>query len=371
MALYGMETESKNTYIFTTCQVGADPTLKKELQRDYPMLRFAYSRPGFATFKWLAEAGPLEPDFELKSVFARTYGLSLGRLLPSEARVRLAELCAGAQGGKLHVWERDRHVPGEEPAGWPTRPEEREVFRAFLKADVVPELPPGWEFNTPARTGERVVDLVLVEAEEWWLGTHIHSAAHSPYVGGMPQIELPVDAPSRAYIKMEEALLWSQAPIQAGDCAVELGSAPGGACFSLLQRGLKVVGIDPAVMDPKVLKHPGYTHISKPVATVWREELPPSVEWLILDMNVTPDVGLRAVERLYYRMQESLLGFILTIKLNQWKIAEELPHMIGWVKDMGMSRVRVKQLASNRQEVCFFALTKKGLRRRSVTGGSV
>ncbi len=75
----------KPSFLFVTCQVGAEPALKKELAREHPDLKFAYSRPGFVTFK--REGSPLTPEFFLKSVFARTFGLSLEKLAMDGARL--------------------------------------------------------------------------------------------------------------------------------------------------------------------------------------------------------------------------------------------------------------------------------------------
>ena len=44
-------------FIFITCQIGAEAAVKGELARDWPGLRFAYSRPGFLTFKIVGEHG--------------------------------------------------------------------------------------------------------------------------------------------------------------------------------------------------------------------------------------------------------------------------------------------------------------------------
>jgi hypothetical protein len=80
-------------------------------------------------------------------------------------------------------------------------------------------------------------------------------------------------------------------------------------------------------------------------------------------MNVEPRISLYAVDRLGSRMKDSLLGVILTVKLNQWKFADEIPHMIEHIKAMGMSRVRVAQLSFNRQEIVIYGLTRKGAAR--------
>ena len=64
-------------FLFVTCQVGAERAVKAELARAWPAFRFAFSRPGFLTFKLPADHG-LAEDFALGSVFARAYGFSLG-----------------------------------------------------------------------------------------------------------------------------------------------------------------------------------------------------------------------------------------------------------------------------------------------------
>src|SRR4051812_26095588 len=99
-----------SAHLYTVCQVGAEKALKAEVARLHPGLRFAYSRPGFVTFKSEAE---LSPDFALGSVFARAYGISKGKLTRG-----IAEFAELARGKCVHVIERDQHVPGEEPLGY-------------------------------------------------------------------------------------------------------------------------------------------------------------------------------------------------------------------------------------------------------------
>src|SRR5258708_7412307 len=107
-------------FIFTVCQQGAESAVKKEIAQGYANLNFAYSRPGFITFKNRDEGKAIAPDFELKSIFARAYGLSIGKAgAPSEAFAAAENLLReiGQPSGKLrlHVWERDSYASGEEP----------------------------------------------------------------------------------------------------------------------------------------------------------------------------------------------------------------------------------------------------------------
>lgn len=359
-----MSHHSESSFLFVVCQAGAEPVLKKEITREHPDLKFAYSRPGFVTFK--STVAPLPSSFELRSVFARAYGLSLPKLTKkpdAELAQEVLHLFQKEKATCIHVWERNLYMPGEEPKGYVSG-----LLQARAVRELELKLGDRKQINRKAKKGELVLDVILVEEDEWWVGLHEHgsnhSSNHSPYPGGDPEVSLPSDAPSRAYVKLEEGLIWSDAPIRKGDVAVEVGSSPGGASFALLKRGLSVVGIDPAAMAPIVLAFPGFRHVQMPVAAVYQEDLPSSVQWLLLDMNVTPSVSLYAIDKLATRWHKhSLLGVFLTVKLNQWKIADEIPSMIQHIRSMGMAHVKCTQLPNNRQEIFIYGLTSKGMAR--------
>ncbi len=54
--------------------------------------------------------------------------------------------------------------------------------------------------------GEYVLDCVRVEPSEWWVGYHRVHSFGSQWPGGLLSLELPADAVSRAWLKMEESL---------------------------------------------------------------------------------------------------------------------------------------------------------------------
>lgn len=374
---------TSSPFLFTVCQVGAEPALKKEITRDYPGLRFAFSRPGFITFK---SESPLAADFELKSVFARAYGLSLGKgdfasveqlVLDAIKTLQDANTDSTSNGGRaarsklrLHVWERDQHKPGEEPKDF-----QPGAWKATLfgKLKQMPEFASLFLEGAEACPGELVLDVIAVDENQVWIGAHVHTQAHARWPGGAPPIALPPEAPSRAYLKLEEALHWSEISVRAEDIAVEIGSAPGGASYALLKRGLHVVGIDPGEMDPRVLAfgEDRFFHMKQPVASVRREDLPDIVHWLLLDMNVAPNITLYQIDRLQARMKSSLLGVLLTVKLNEWKMADEIPQYLEHIRAMGMKDVGATQLATNKQEIFVYGLTAKGLtRKQSQFGGA-
>ena len=76
-------------FLFAVVQAGAERALKNEIARDQPKLKFAFSRPGFVTFRIPddVEAGR-EP--KLDCVFARTWGYSLGKVASGADDAQLA-----------------------------------------------------------------------------------------------------------------------------------------------------------------------------------------------------------------------------------------------------------------------------------------
>lgn len=231
-------------FIFVAIQSGAERALKNEIAREHPHLKFAFSRPGFVTFRSSEE---LANDFVLRSVFARTWGYSLGKVggngdaqLARDAWRLFGEQLPDEPIRHLHVWQRDRALPGDE--GYDGAVDEPARSLGTLLVENRPTHSEPIVVNKAALLGDVVLDVVLVEREEWWLGWHRAQTPETRWPGGVPQIALPPRMISRAYLKILEALDWSELPIKPGDRCIEIGSSPGGSCLALLKRGLLVMG---------------------------------------------------------------------------------------------------------------------------------
>ncbi len=347
-------------FLFVTCQIGAERAVKGELACRWPEFRFAFSRPGFLTFKLPEEHG-LADDFDLESVFARSFGFSLGKMAgktPEERAATIWEICRGRTVQRVHVWEKDRAVAGEhnfEPSITAAAIETHRMIVAHCPHPA--SLPPSAADPLhPARAGEMVLDCTMLD-DQWWAGFHRAKSVPSRYPGGLMPLELPPDVVSRAWLKMEEALRWSQLPIPRGAHVAEIGSAPGGASQSLLARGLIVTGIDPAEMAPAVLNHPHFTHIRCRSTQVRRREFR-KIRWLTVDMNVAPNYTLEAVEAIVTHPQVNIRGLLLTLKLPQWSLAERVPEYVARIRNWGYNIVRARQLQYDRREICVAALQK-------------
>lgn len=346
-------------FLFVTCQIGAEAAVKGELARDWPNFHLAYSRPGFMTFKLPAGHGLLA-DFALKSVFARSYGFSLGRVRGAGADEMAGDvwrLYGDRPARRLHVWARDESNGGEHDGEGPATPIAEQARQAIRRHCPHPEnlVEDADDPLQPALHGDFVLDAIVVEPDEWWVGYHRAESFPSRWPGGVMPLSMPPDAVSRAWLKMEEGLAWSELPIPSAARCVEIGSAPGGASQALLGRGFEVIGIDPAAMHPAVLAHPGFRHIRRRVAAVRRRDLR-KVRWLMADMNVAPSYTLDVVESIVRHPQLSIRGMLITLKLIDWELADHLPECLRRIRSWGYNKVRARQLYYNRHEVCVAAL---------------
>jgi 23S rRNA (cytidine2498-2'-O)-methyltransferase len=325
--------------------------LKRELAERAPELRFAFARPGLSTFKW---SGPdeLPEHWRMPSSFARAWGFTIGRAKSIDEVIDLAR-GLGDEPCRLHVFERDVDLAVEHQLH-----AERGQRARGVRTGLIAAAPDRWLADPHARAGERVLDVIVPQASEpdepWLVGWHRHDAHHGPDPGGVDYLPPPADAPSRAWSKLEEALRWAELSPRPGEIAVEIGAAPGGASFALLERGLAVIGIDPGPIAPQVIRHrSGFTHVRRPFAELGRGELPRRFDWLLLDVNLAPTIGLRYVEDLLRTTGVRPRVALLTLKLNDDEVAGSLgrlhARLAGLAGEGG--RVRVTQLPSHRSEV--------------------
>ncbi len=348
-----------SSFLFVTCQVGAETAVKEELARCWPALRVAYARRAFLTFK-LPAAAALASEIHLPSVFARSYGYSQGKVggCTVEERARKVwELAPEEPFDRLHVWQRDTRPPRDRAGDRAPPPWVAEARDAIYLARPNDRLAHDPASGAVARAGERVLDCILVTQDEWWVGSHRAGGLYSRWPGGRCEIELPPEAVSRAYLKTEEALLWSGLPLRAGDRCFELGAAPGGAAQALLKRGLRVTAVDPAEIHPAVLAHPRFVHIRKRAKDVRRREFR-GARWLVADMNVAPNYTLASVESIVTRSDCEVRGMLLTLKLTDWSLAARVDSYLGRVASWGY-QARARQLYHNRQEICVAATRRR------------
>jgi len=342
---------SDPTFAMLCCAHGAELAVKQEIAA--AGWRLAFSRPGFVTCKH-DEAKPLP-----SGTFIRTASRSLGQHKEIDGRQQIARLVETLATSPLnlqpfdqvHVWSKDRAPIGR----FGFEPGVDEVAAAVAE-EVYQALATKWvrsdAANRIANPDESVLDIVLIEPSHWFYGMHTASTWPTRWPGGVQPLVPKHEPISRAYYKAAEAILWSGFDLQSDDLAVEIGSAPGGACSRLLELGLRVIGIDPADMDPRIMGHPKFHHIRARAGDLPRKEFR-GAKWMLVDSNVKPDKTLVTVANIVNNRYSDFRGLLITLKIGDYEAANLVDRWATTIQSWKPKRVKVRQLARNKCEVCF------------------
>ncbi len=155
-------------------------------------------------------------------------------------------------------------------------------------------------------------------------------------------------APSRSYLKVEEAYAVLGREPAAGETVVDLGAAPGGWSYSAAKRGARVVAVDNGPLKGGALNHPLIEHRRE---DAFRYEPPAPVDWLFCDLvedphHVINDLVRPWLERGWCRRFVVILKFgrVAPVALLREVLAADSPfrrHVTG---------LRVRHLYHDREE---------------------
>ncbi|MEK6748875.1 MAG: 23S rRNA (cytidine(2498)-2'-O)-methyltransferase RlmM [Pseudomonadota bacterium] len=217
--------------------------------------------------------------------------------------------------------------------------------------------------------GQRLQRLgVLQTASPWrlhicFLASHaayigISPTANSaPWLGGVPRLRSPSEAPSRSTLKLEEAFLTlltadeRERWLQPGMAAVDLGASPGGWTYQLVRRHVRVTAIDngalaPSLMDSGLVEHLRVDGFS------YRPPRP--VQWLVCDMVEQPIRTAELAAR--WVAQAWCLCAVVNLKLPMKKRYSEVQRCMERMHEITAAEGRVvelraKQLYHDRDEI--------------------
>lgn len=300
-------------FIYTIVNVGSEKLLKEEVSLKYPHLKFAYSRPGYITFKDTSEKFTV--DTVLNLIFARSYGLSLGKFPLEDLESEIKKYSDA-------VIHRFSYISNESS-------------------------------GEKAIANKNILDVIEVKEGEYWLGLKRARFFTWFYPFANPNVKLPETAPSRAYLKLVEAFIWANYKALPDEVALELGSAPGGASFAMVERGIKVYGVDNAIMDEALLKNPLFTHIKEPMQKVRDENIPRPCHLLVSDVNVMPSLILSQLKR-FMSLRPGIKNVFYTLKIGDKISVKEVLSHVETFKKFGFKEVGATQLPSNKSEVLLY-----------------
>lgn len=113
-------------------------------------------------------------------------------------------------------------------------------------------------------------------------------------LGGQRRMADDELAPSRSYLKVEEAYAVLGREPAAGEVVVDLGAAPGGWSYSAAKRGARVLALDNGPLKGGALDHPLIEH-RRADAYGYRPEPGARVDWLFCDLVDDPHEVLRRI----------------------------------------------------------------------------
>jgi 23S rRNA (cytidine2498-2'-O)-methyltransferase len=136
----------------------------------------------------------------------------------------------------------------------------------------------------------------------------------SPFPNGEVRfIEDKTAPPSRAYLKLWEALTLLGEHPKPGELCLDLGSSPGGWTWVLATLGARVISVDKAALEPRIAALPGVVVRRESAFGLDPRALGP-VDWLFSDVVCYPKRLLGLVER--WLATGTCRRFVCTLKFQ-------------------------------------------------------
>ncbi|MDY7230434.1 23S rRNA (cytidine(2498)-2'-O)-methyltransferase RlmM [Hyalangium rubrum] len=217
----------------------------------------------------------------------------------------------------------------------------REAVRARLPAGRLLE-----DSERAREAGAQIVCLCVAPGLTV-VGAVLAREALSLAAGGRQRMRRAGESPSRAAMKLEEALHGLAFEPGRGDVCVDLGAAPGGWTQRLVARGARVIAVDPARLMPELASNARVRHVQESAFAFAPEE---PVDWLFCDMAWRPLEVAQLLAKWGRRGWASHL--VANIKLpmkDKNPILLRVRHTL--TTDGGWKGLTVRQLYHDRDEV--------------------
>jgi 23S rRNA (cytidine2498-2'-O)-methyltransferase len=157
-------------------------------------------------------------------------------------------------------------------------------------------------------------------------------------------------APSRSYLKLEEAYgVMGLEPLP-GETAVDLGAAPGGWSYSAAKRGARVLAIDNGPLKGGALNHPQIEHRCADAFT-FRPDEGQIFDWLLCDLLEEPHHVVRQIADPWLA-RRWCRQFVINLKFGRvdpLALAREL-RAPDSIFSTAATNVRIRHLYHNREE---------------------
>ena len=315
----------QNQFLYFITIPGNEPLLKTEVEIYYPWLKFAYSRPGFCTFKNTSDKLSLDKIATLPIIFSLTWGESFG-----------IKKIDNFKNENIQILQ-----------------EENKEFE-ICQFDL-PHLDyqDSWKKDFISLPSDKKIDVIRTHKNELLIGRRFLDSWNSPWRRNFtPEKENVI---SRAYYKGADSFAMFL-PKGRPTKVLEFGSAPGGTSLYLCKNGHNVVGVDPAEMSDQVTRFKNFKHAQFAVQT-FQIRGENQFEIITSDMNLSPKLVLKEISRLQKDLPK-LKNMFITIKLTDNVQIRDLENYKKFVLDMDFDDIHLVQLPYHKKECLLFARRK-------------
>jgi len=319
-------------FFFFLTNIDNEALLKEELKMKLPQLHLSFSTKGLVSFT-TEEDLPLDKIYKSDIIFTR-------RILQFVQKMPILEL---KNEYKSLVQQFPKH--------------NIQIFQlpSVDQTDLKEHMPLEHHEDDDNLEYSKTLNFIRINAHEIWVGISNQHTNYFQQNSASPNLILPEFAPSRAYLKLAEAFELFQPTIDKNDTFIEFGCSPGGASSHILERGHKLIGVDPATMSDEFLNNKMFHFIHKSVFDVTKEDLPYPVNWVVVDMNLSPGQSINETLRVCASHKASIKGFIFTAKMPQVSAIKEIKKYSEKFKKFGMKKIVCAQLPTHRKEYCIYA----------------
>ena len=174
---------------------------------------------------------------------------------------------------------------------------------------------------------------------------------------GIPRLKFPREAPSRATLKLEEAWHhfiprddWDKR-LAPGMTAVDLGAAPGGWTWQLVNRNIRVIAVDNGPMDENLM-YLGLVEHQRADGFAFKPRHP--VHWMVCDIVEKPARNAALIETWLGEgwCREAVVNLKLPMKQRYAEVRRLLDRIESGLVERGLKvSIGCKQLYHDREEV--------------------